>query len=401
MARKTFWKDTRTLHGMCMKGRAGVPKIPFADAKPRPRNMKKISTLLLAIAVFSLGWIGSAQAQESEDGWNWSGDFRLRFERSDEFNNHVDRARDRSRLRFRFGGDYAFNETVKIGARLVTGDSGNSNSTHEDVGGGNDYFGSFDVSLDRLYMNYSPEWAQGTWFQFGKFGNPFQKNPVWSGFVWDGDVQPEGVAFGRDEGTFSWTVGEYVLDENSSGTETLMTVAEVRMASVQGFGLSVALYDYDNNVDSILIVQDDPESYGNLFSGTAFESDFTIFNAIGSYRMNKLIFALEYMKNLGANTDNPLVEDTGYAAGFSYQLDDTNKVYYQYADIGNDSILADFAQDDLPSDLGSGWAGNIIGWKHDLGDNMQANLWMMAVTDSAYEDAADDYRIRLDFNLKF
>ena len=72
-------------------------------------------------------------------------------------------------------------------------------------------------------------------------------------------------------------------------------------------------------------------------------------------------------------------------------------------DIGNDSILADFAQDDLPSDLGSGWAGNIIGWKHDLGDSMQANLWMMAVTDSdsAYEDAADDYRIRLDFNLKF
>jgi len=110
---------------------------------------------------------------------------------------------------------------------------------------------------------------------------------------------------------------------------------------------------------------------------------------------------LEYMKNLGANTDNALVEDTGYAAGFSYQLDDTNKVYYQYADIGNDSILADFAQDDLPSDLGSGWAGNIIGWKHDLGDSMQANLWMMAVTDSAYEDAADDYRIRLDFNLKF
>ena len=117
--------------------------------------------------------------------------------------------------------------------------------------------------------------------------------------------------------------------------------------------------------------------------------------------MNELVFAGEYMKNFGANNDNADVEDSGFGLGFSYKLKPGNKLYYQYSDIGNDAVFAGFAQDDLPSDLRAGWAGQIIGLKHDIAENIQAHLWGMAVTDSSVDGGDMDYRFRLEFNLRF
>jgi len=365
--------------------------------------MKYQSITFFALALMAFGLTGQAKAQD----WDWSGDFRFRLESSNELNNTVTpRDRHRDRLRCRFGGTYTFNEEFKIGSRLITGNADVPTSPHEDLGGGDDFLGSFDVSLDRLYMRYTPQWSQGTWLQVGKFNHPFTKNPVYSPTVWDRDVQPEGLVIGRKESNFSWTIGEYVLDEESRGSETLLTVAEISASPISNANLSLAFYDYDNNIDAMY---DQVTGSGNLGSeGDPTEpgdgnyvSDYTIVNAIASYQMNELMLAGEYIKNLGANTDNADVEDSGFGVGFSYQLMPGNKVYYQYSDIGNDAVFAGFTQDDLPSDLRSGWAGQIIGLKKKIADNIQLHFWGMAVSNSAYDDGETDYRIRLDFDLKF
>ncbi len=110
-----------------------------------------------------------------------SGDLRLRaqHDRSDED------ARDRSsgQIRARLGATYAVNEHVSLGARLVTGDSDDPNSTDVQLSNWDD---DLQVSLDMAYaqLNLGNLKLYG-----GKFPQPFARTDL----VWDGDVNPQGL----------------------------------------------------------------------------------------------------------------------------------------------------------------------------------------------------------------
>lgn len=111
-----------------------------------------------------------------------SGDFRLRYEHTSD---HAgDPARDRGVLRARLGASYALNGRFIVGGRLTTGDPDDPNSVDVTM---DEFTDDLDVSLDRAYVRYGFDDFQ---LVGGKFAKPFTSTEL----VWDGDVNPYGVA---------------------------------------------------------------------------------------------------------------------------------------------------------------------------------------------------------------
>jgi len=112
------------------------------------------------------------------------GDLRLR----QEFNKGTsakDGNKDRQRVRARIGMYADVAENVQAGVRLATGGSTTSaNSTLEDD------FDMKSIYLDLAYINWQP--VKGLEVIGGKFKQPWEK--VTGALVWDGDLNPEGLA---------------------------------------------------------------------------------------------------------------------------------------------------------------------------------------------------------------
>ncbi len=136
-------------------------------------------SLLVAVAT-----LGTALA---EDRIEFSGDLRYRIEDSVARPADAD-PRLRQRIRARLGARSTILEEIDLGLRLRTGNPLDPNSSHVDLG---HEFASFGIALDRAYL----KWRLGDHFiAAGKFDHPFVDTPVYSGLVWDGDIQGEGLA---------------------------------------------------------------------------------------------------------------------------------------------------------------------------------------------------------------
>jgi hypothetical protein len=177
--------------------------------------------------------------------WVVGGDVRVRFERIDRGDLHLERVigpfrpgvdegipddlvrgeddvdalnlkaegiRDRMRLRFRIGAERRLGENWTVGFRIATAqevdlttDYGNDvtgvdlskrvvdfRSSNVTLG---DYFAPKGIYLDRAYIQLNPEIAPALRVVAGKFENPFRSKYLpYDGLVWDEDIQPEGAA---------------------------------------------------------------------------------------------------------------------------------------------------------------------------------------------------------------
>ncbi len=356
-----------------------------------------MTSIIRHISLLSAGLVlaGAAGAQESNDceksGWKFSSDFRLRAETTD-YESGDDRFR--GRMRFRVGAKYQLAENIAFGARLVTGDRTNANSTHVDLGGDAAVdpsgdaadFSSFEVSLDRAFLTYQPTWFTGATMKFGKFGHGFAKNPVYGELVWDGDVQPEGFAMSWSHDYFSgmfdsnkWNVGLYVMDEVNRGRDETIQVAQfagTKKLSGGDLGLSFGMYNFSNNVDAT--------------------NHYRILNPIVTYAMGDYTFVAEFIENY---SDNDGVNDSGQAFGVSMKMEDGAKVYIQRQEIEADAVYSNFAQDDWAQG-NTNFNGFVAGWKKSLADNIGLHVWAMTETENDIE-LNDTYRFRVDFNIKF
>jgi hypothetical protein len=165
----------------------------------------------------------------------FSGDFRGRFENfwydRDETRNRRD---DRHRLRYRLRvqGKAEINEYVDAVFRFASGeainfDEGANRSTNRTLGRSRD-FGGNPLFIDRAYLDlHSPDdWIEGAKVQvlFGKVPNPFRWEIGKDFMIWDGDINPEGVAvrFAYDvheDWNLFLNAGYFVAEENSTGAD--------------------------------------------------------------------------------------------------------------------------------------------------------------------------------------
>jgi hypothetical protein len=356
--------------------------------------------LALVAGTITLSLLASSRAVAQDDtGWSWSGNARFRAEFNDNTGS-VDR--HRQRLRLRFGGDYRFNEEILVGARITTGNPDDARSPYVDLGDG---FNSEDISLDRLFFQYTPNAVDGLTVLGGKWGPPISRNPVYGELVWDDDVQPEGLGavysmtdcLGLDE---FHVIGAALSALEQGGSEESWAFlweagGSVRVddgARIRGSATYFHYGDLTPGGSAALAA----DLRGNALTGAELTSDYGILDVNLAYEGERLVFAGEFIQNQRADSS---VGDTGIAVGAAVKTE-AGKFYYQYATIEQDAILTAFSQDDTI--IATNYNSHTAGWKRPLGERMDLHVWVMAQEpDELLPGLVDDmvYRFRVDFTL--
>lgn len=276
-----------------------------------------------------------------------TGDLRLRYQ--GDYSDDDARARRSGQVRGRLGATYSVNDRVTLGARLVTGDPDDPNSTDVQMSNWDD---DFQVSLDLAYAqaNFGDLNVYG-----GKIPQPFTRTDL----VWDGDVSPQGLS-----GVYKHKLGDgsalrasglfFIVDENAVATDSTLVGGQVGYDTAQlgdfKFDVSAAYYDY--TLGSV-VGGDSGDFRNNLRRPDgSYISDFNLGDFIVGAAWSGLgsrwpvRFVGDYVKNFGAETS----QDTGYGAdlgiGRVAQPHDW-RVNYGYSVAETDSVLGAFSHDNI------------------------------------------------------
>lgn len=346
------------------------------------------------------------------------GDLRLRHESSVERDGQDDRHRDR--IRFRLGMTYDLHPELEIGARMVTGNPDDPNSTHVTIGNG---FDSFELSLDRAYAKYSPEWFGGSWLVGGKFSHAFRTNPVYGELVWDGDIQPEGAAAGytwrSEDGDSSLGVvlGQYALLEQGNASNTSISVAQVSSTTelTDDVELMAALgyshYGSTSPDGSLSILADNQgnqlvDQDGDTIPD-AYASKFGILNPIVSVSTSvadiPVTFAGEFIVNVRTGD-----RKNGWALGTSVgKLSEPGdwKFDYQWQVVEQESVFSAYANDDFL--LTTNTRGHLVAARYRWLESATFRLWALSSsrdhrgTTPTTDSDSPQWNLRLDLDIKF
>jgi hypothetical protein len=297
---------------------------------------------LLVPLALCLAGVSAAQAPA---GPRFSGDFRVRYERTTEGNGTL--AFDREVVRFRIGMSYAPREDLMIRARLATGDPDDPNSTDITLDSFND---DLAVSLDAASVEVNrPRWGVIA----GKFYNPLQYTEL----VWDGDVNPQGVAarvlLGDKASVNGTLTGIYsIVAQQSGDSSSDMTGGQLTVAAPVGgkwkVSGSAAYYDY--RIRSLSEADGgDWRSNRRNPAGTAFVSDFNLLDLLvtldysGFGERYPLRLVGDYVNNSGADDLNTGWEVDVYLGRSARQGD--LRYRYGYGTTETDAVLAAFSHD--------------------------------------------------------
>ena len=229
--------------------------------------------------------------------------------------NNTSDARNRLRLRVRFGMDAKVNDSVTAAVRLTTGTSG----TGGDPSTENENLGNYNargtVGFDRAYISYRPvHWAYLT---AGRLGNPFLSPTT---MVWGDDLSLQGVVIGANP-TFGLfqpfvTAGVFPIQDlepnllSSARSKWLygyQAGLKFQATDTISMKLAAALYDYRHL-----------EATPNPLVSTQYSSTAAPFRQKGNS-----VFDINALANTAAGTQNYLI---GLASKFreaniSYTLD--------------------------------------------------------------------------------
>ena len=316
------------------------------------------------------------------------GDFRYRYE-------NVDRAdatyKDRQRVRLRVGAYGKVNDYIDYGIRLATGGS-SATSANQDVDGGT----KKEIMLDRYYVDLHPEQLKGAHVILGKMAQPWVAR---TGLIWDGDLNPEGVAV-TYANTYSNGVklianaGSFVLKEDKGDDLQLWAgqiAGETKIGDAKVI-LGVSDFYYQNGGD---------QGAGLINTGgNTPGAEFHLIEGFGSVGIKAgdlpVTFLGQYVQNIAAASG----EDTAYLIGFKVGKAKAKGEWeagYNYRDTGADAVPdgfndSDFAYGSTASSGHSFWA------KYQIAKNLQAGATYLMASDYLNRDVNT---MQLDLNFKF
>lgn len=276
-----------------------------------------------------------------------SGDLRLRAQ--GDYSDSDGRDRTSAQVRGRLGATYAMNDAVTLGARIVTGDPDDPNSTDVQLSNFDD---DLQVSLDLAYVQVD---VGDLKLYGGKIPQPFTRTDL----VWDSDVNPQGasalykrsLANGstlRAGGLF------FIVDEAAGGADSTMNGVQLGYDSADlgawKFDVSAAYYDY--RLGSVA-GGDSGDFRSNLRAPDgSYTSDFNLGDLIVvatwaglSERLPVRVIG-DYVKNFGAATR----DDTGYSVDVSVGRARNRgdwRITYGYSVAETDAVLAAFSHDNI------------------------------------------------------
>lgn len=360
-------------------------------------------SVLLATLVF---FVAASYAQEKSDllsDIKFYSDFRLRYENTTNRDN-MD-ARNREVVRFRAGLTKKISELFNFGARLATGSSDDPNTADVTLG---NFVNDLEISLDRLYLELN---HQHFFLTGGKFGNPFLRTDL----VWDGDVNPQGVAGSYTSSGSKKVISKLtsiysIIDEQSIAPDSYMVGGQIEFSIHPAPDLSLTLAGayYDYTIRSLRNA-DAGDTRSNYLTpdGTAYISDFDLFDAIvmveyrGLGERYPIRFVGDYVKNLGAEVG----EDEGFSLdlyiGRSSEKKDA-RFRYGYSEAETDAVLAAFSNDNIT--IPTNYKQHTLTIDYCIYSNMTLNLtWYLYKNKLATDPDNNDYisRLRLNAVVKF
>jgi hypothetical protein len=251
-----------------------APAAPEAAAPAQDEDEKRLAALERALGRFA-----------------WSGDLRLRYEPF--FGGTLATARHRARFRLRVNVATRLSDEISGGFSLATGDDLDPISRNQTMGG---FFQRKSINLDRAFVTYAPQWAQGLELAGGRFAPPFYHTQL----TLDNDVNVEGVA---QSYSARWSEGplrrlslvafQLPFREVSAGPNGTLyggqVASEWRLAPRLRFSGYGAFYDWQH-ADGVRAAQTAGTLAGNpasnAASATQFASRFGILDLIARFDLD-------------------------------------------------------------------------------------------------------------------
>ncbi len=376
---------------------------------------RSLSALFVAVAV---AFPTRAPAQE-DSRLKFSGDLRTRAElernRESAAGDDVP-VRFRPRIRFRLALDIELDDEFVAGARLVSGDPSDPHSVHQTLGERNE---SFAISLDRAFLEYTPDWAGGMRVTAGKFGHPFLSAPIYEELVLDKDVQPSGAALTYATPSFGEValflgVAHYLMLEQNApeDADVTWTAGQLGLRWSSGRLVAIAAVEahFFRNPTADGTTAFVAQSRGNRMLDVDgdgvddhFESDFRIIQTFADITYARHLHPTlsgGVFENLGADR-----ESTGWFAGASLGRGKGQyggKLFFQVQRVQREAVFTPVSQDDFP--IASGFLGIVTGVKFLPTDFLELQLWtLMASRDElpSGERGRLQQRYRADLTAKF
>ena len=362
--------------------------------------MKIVNYIYIVAAVVALsGALGmkDAVAQESwTDSLSVDGDVRLRYDgiREEGLPN-----RDRARFRARLGLTADVNDNVKAIIRFSTGGD-NPISTNQSF---DDGFSRKDIGLDRAYLEWTPN--EQTHVYGGKMKNPLHR-PGGNPLIWDGDLNPEGVAIRYETGGMFGVAGLMFVEERSAVDDSLLAVAQGGYTFAVSDGVSmtagVGYYSYSDTVGNTPFY--DGRARGNTVDIDGdLVLDYKQVEVFAELNMKIgdmpfQVFA-DFVQNTEAN-----IADSGYAFGAAIgNAGDpgTWQAAYHYQDLEADAIISTFADSDFGGS-GTDNKGHVLRGKYVLADNWKLAAALYLNETGEFAGNPHDYdRLLLDLEFTF
>jgi hypothetical protein len=358
-------------------------------------TLNGISTLFILLLLFV-----STAAATNDDSWSnrikLQGDMRLRYEGIDE-----DFAVNRRRARFRtrVGLSATVNDDVKFVFRLASGGN-NPVSTNQSFDSG---FSTKDIGIDLAYIDWTV--SDQLKLYAGKIKNPlFRAGGV--PLIWDGDLNPEGVALKYGDGGFFGTAGVYSVEERSSGDDSLLFALQAgytfRLAEGMTLTTGAGYFAYSNTVGNAAFFNG--RSQGNTLDSAG--------NYVHDYKNSELF--VEFGTKIAdwplkiylhATRNNEVsTQDTAYAIGVelgSAKVAGDRQFSWTYQDIEADAVIATFND----SDFGGGGTdadGHLVKAKYAYRKNVFLSATLFLNNVDRFQGTEHDFsRFQLDVEFKF
>jgi len=273
--------------------------------------------------------VASKAAKDSMPKWleriSLYGDLRLRMEAkmTDDFKGKSTDDRTRWRYRLRFGARSQIHEDLQVGLRMASGADDEPTSTNETL---TNWFSEKSWGIDRAWATWTPSMVPGRAMSLtaGKIKNPY----VTTNIMWDGDVNPEGIAaefmFNKKGALKPFiTLGAYSVKEQSSDNpgDVYLYAPQVGLKWKQGacdLTLAASYYDW-NKYEK---VGNFPTSLnGNVVKADGTLPKFKVWDVYGKYshKLGEKLKASVWGHYMN-NTDEDLTgaaggKDAGYDLG--------------------------------------------------------------------------------------
>ncbi len=336
-------------------------------------------------------------AREWKERLRWKGDLRYRHESFD-VEDRRDRTRQRIRARAALIADV--NENVEVGFGLATGGDDPA-STNQSLGDG---FSTKAIQLDLAYARWASP-IDGFDVIAGKFNNPFLRIGG-NGLLWDGDLNPEGLALAFERGAwFGSAVGLWLNEESRDEDSYLVGVQGGLNADLGDAVALTAGIGYFNLLD----LEGRPPIFDGDPRGNTLRADGAL-----AYGYEELEAFAELNMDLGANTLSLFADyvtnldasryDTGYALGARLEGKHNDRSWrfeYAYQDLEADAVYALLADSDFAGG-GTDGKGHIIKGGYALTPRIGLKGTLFVTERGGNAGSEHDYnRLQLDISFKY